>query len=125
LTDKYSRQELYPLTETMDADEPWPDGLFKKLGGDGYLGIAIPEQYGGAGADLFTSGLVLQAMSRWNHAAALSWVAHDKSLHQHLYRNGGQRADPADGRRLKPGRRKTVSGCLLEEQPRIESHLLG
>jgi isovaleryl-CoA dehydrogenase len=27
--------------------------------------------------DLFTSGLVLQAFGRWNHALALSWVAHE------------------------------------------------
>ena len=63
LADKYARQELHSLAEKMDEDESWPDDLFKKLGSDGYLGITIPEEYGGAGADLFTSGLVLQAMS--------------------------------------------------------------
>lgn len=88
LADKYSRQELFSLAEKMDEDESWPDGLFKKLGSDGYLGITIPEEYGGAGSDLFTSGLVLQAMSRWNHAAALSWVAHDNLCANNIYRNG-------------------------------------
>ncbi len=90
LADKYARQELYPVAEKMDDDESWPEGLFERMGSEGYLGITIPEQYGGAGADLFTSGLVLQAMSRWNHAVALSWVAHDNLCANNIYRNGNE-----------------------------------
>ena len=106
LADKYSRQELYPLAEEMDAKEAWPEGLFEKLGGDGYLGITVPEEFGGAGSDLFTSGLVLQAMSRWNHAAALSWVAHDNLCANNLYRNGNS----AQRRKYLPG---LCSGKLI------------
>jgi len=47
-----------------------------------------PPAYGGAGADLFTSGLVLQAFSRWNHALGLSWVAHDNLCVNNILRNG-------------------------------------
>src|SRR5579863_2000922 len=75
--DEYARRELYPLAARMDAEEWWPAEAFARLGAQSYLGVTVPTQYGGAGADLFTSGLVLQAISRWNHALALSWVAHD------------------------------------------------
>jgi isovaleryl-CoA dehydrogenase len=40
--------------------------------------------------DLFTSGLVLQAFARWNHAIALAWVAHDNLCVNNLYRNAGE-----------------------------------
>ena len=88
--DEYAREELYPLAARMDAEEWWPAASFPKLGANGYLGITVPEEYGGAGADLFTSGLVLQAFSRWNHALALAWVAHDNLCVNNIYRNAGE-----------------------------------
>ncbi len=122
LADKYSRQELYPLAEKMDLEESWPDGLFEKLGSDGYLGITIPEEFGGAGSDLFTSGLVLQAMSRWNHAVALSWVAHDNLCANNIYRNGND----AQRRKYLPGLCSgKLVGALGLTEPGAGSDALG
>src|SRR6187402_1159014 len=75
--DRFGRNELYPLAQRMDADEWWPQDAFPKLGENGFFGATIPEDYGGAGMDLLSAGLVLQGFARWNHAMALSWVAHD------------------------------------------------
>jgi isovaleryl-CoA dehydrogenase len=75
--DRLARAELYGLAARMDAEEWWPDEAFRKLGRLGYLGLTAPEAFGGAGADIFTSGLVAQAFARWNHALALSWVVHE------------------------------------------------
>lgn len=99
MADHYARNELYPLAARMDAEEWWPAAEFARLGADGYLGLTVPAEYGGAGLDLFTSGLVLQAFARWNHALALSWVAHDNLCVNNLYRN----ASEAQRRRYLPG----------------------
>ena len=72
--DRFARNELYPLAERMDAEEWWPDDAFPKIGDNGFFGITVPEEYGGAGLDLTAAGLVLQGFSRWNHAMALAWV---------------------------------------------------
>lgn len=88
--DRFAFNELYPLAEKMDNEEWWPEDAFGKLGDIGYLGITVPEAYGGAGMDIFTSGLILQAMSRWNHAFALSWVAHDNLCVNNIYANGNE-----------------------------------
>ncbi len=87
---EYARRELYPLAPRMDAEEWWPAQAFARLGADGYLGITVGQAYGGAGADLFTSGLVLQAISRWNHALGLSWVAHDNLCVNNIWRNASE-----------------------------------
>ena len=63
--DQYCREELYPLAQRMDDEEWWPDEAFRALGKQGYLGITVPPELGGAGLDLFASGLVVQAMARW------------------------------------------------------------
>jgi isovaleryl-CoA dehydrogenase len=49
--------------------------------------------------DLFASGLVLQAFSRWNHALALSWVAHENLCLYNIYRN----CNEEQRRRYLPG----------------------
>jgi isovaleryl-CoA dehydrogenase len=97
--DRFARQELYPLSARMDADEWWPVEAFPTIGATGYFGIPIPEAYGGAGLDLFASGLVLQAFARWNHALALSWVAHENLCLFNIFRN----ASEAQRQRYLPG----------------------
>jgi isovaleryl-CoA dehydrogenase len=97
--DHFARQELYPLAERMDRDEWWPPEVFELIGATGYFGIPVAETHGGAGLDLFASGLVLQAFSRWNHALALSWVAHENLCLYNIYRN----ASDAQRQRYLPG----------------------
>jgi isovaleryl-CoA dehydrogenase len=88
--DRFARNELYPLAQRMDEDEWWPQDAFAKLGENGFFGATIPEEYGGAGMDLLSAGLVLQGFARWNHAMALSWVAHDNLCANNIYRNGNE-----------------------------------
>lgn len=85
--DRYGRAELYPLAERMDNEEWWPGEAFAKLGEAGYFGITVDTDYGGVGADLMTSGLILQAFSRWNHALGLCWVAHENLCLNNIFRN--------------------------------------
>ena len=86
--DRFARNELYPLSERMDNEEWWPQDAFARIGEAGLFGITIPEEFGGAGLDLFAAGLVLQGISRWNHAMALAWVAHDNLCANNIFRNG-------------------------------------
>ena len=88
--DRFARKELYPLSERMDREEWWPDEAFRVIGDNGFFGATIPEEYGGAGLDLLAAGLVLQGFARWNHAMALSWVAHDNLCANNIYRNGNE-----------------------------------
>src|ERR1700747_2293602 len=89
--DRFARKELYPLAVRMDREEWWPDTAFPKIGANGFFGVTIPEQYGGAGLDLLAAGLVLPGFGRWNHALALSCVAHDNLCANNIYRNGDER----------------------------------
>ena len=88
--DRFAQAEMYPLAQKMDNEEWWPKDIFPKIGATGYFGITAPEQYGGAGMDVFTSGLILQAFGRWNHALALSWVAHENLCLHNILRNANE-----------------------------------
>src|SRR6266403_5316355 len=50
--DRFAHKELYPLCERMDRDEWWPEAAFAKIGDNGFFGVTIPEEYGGAGPQL-------------------------------------------------------------------------
>ena len=120
--DRFARRELYPLAPRMDAEEWWPPEAFAKIGATGYFGIPVPEDYGGAGLDLFASGLVLQAFARWNSALALSWVAHENLCLYNIYRNAGE----ALRRRYLPGLCDgTLIGALGLTEPGAGSDALG
>lgn len=120
--DRFSKNELYGLSERMDADEWWPEDAFAKIGEAGLFGITVPEEYGGAGLDLNAAGLVLQGMARWNHAMALAWVAHDNLCINNIYRNGNEAQrrkylpDLCSGRKI---------GCLGLTEPGAGSDALG
>lgn len=85
--DRYGREQLAPIAARMDDEEWWPDAEFRALGKMGYLGVTAPAEFGGAELDVFGSGLVLQAFSRWNPALGLAWVAHDNLCMNNILRN--------------------------------------
>lgn len=88
--DRFARNELYPLAQRMDDEEWWPESAFSQIGETGYFGVTAPAELGGAEMDLFSSGLVLQAFARWNHALALSWVAHENLCLHNILRNANE-----------------------------------
>ncbi|MDO9402007.1 MAG: acyl-CoA dehydrogenase family protein [Polaromonas sp.] len=97
--DKFARKEFTPLSRRMDDEEWWPPEIFKKIGAAGFMGATVPAEHGGAGMDLFSSGLICQAFARWNPAIALSWAAHDNLCVNNIYRN----ANDEQRRRYLPG----------------------
>jgi len=120
--DRFGQNELYPLAQRMDDEEWWPSEIFPKIGATGYFGITAPEQYGGSGMDVFTSGLILQAFSRWNHALALAWVAHENLCMNNILAN----ANEAQRQKYLPGLNKgTLIGALGLTEPGAGSDALG
>jgi isovaleryl-CoA dehydrogenase len=120
--DRFAQAEMYPLAQRMDDEEWWPTEIFPKIGETGYFGVTAPEAYGGAGMDVFTSGLILQAFGRWNHALALAWVAHENLCLHNILRN----ANEAQKQKYLPGLCKgTLIGALGLTEPGAGSDALG
>jgi len=120
--DRIGREKLLPLAERMDNEEWWPEDLFAELGSLGFLGVTVPEKYGGVGLGLLESGLILQAFSRWNHAVGLSWVAHDNLCLNNIYRNGSEEIREQYLPNLCSGK---WTGCLGLTEPGAGSDALG
>lgn len=120
--DRFAQNEMYPLAQKMDDEEWWPKDIFPKIGETGYFGITAPESLGGSGLDVFTSGLILQAFSRWNHALALAWVAHENLCMNNILAN----ANDEQKKKYLPGLNSgKLIGALGLTEPGAGSDALG
>ncbi len=60
---RFARKEIAPLSHSMDEAQKMDSGLIKKLFDQGLMGIEVPVEYGGGGADFFSSILAIQEIS--------------------------------------------------------------
>jgi len=61
---KFSDAEVAPLAESIDHKGEIPAELRTKLAENGFMGIFIPEEYGGAGMDYLSYSLLIEELSR-------------------------------------------------------------
>jgi butyryl-CoA dehydrogenase len=59
---RYCKEEVTPLCEEADLHGEFSLDVWRKLGAMGLLGLPIPEEYGGSGADFVTCCLAGEAM---------------------------------------------------------------
>ena len=60
---KFARHEIAPLVREMDESQIMNAGLVRKLFDQGFMGIEVPEDYGGVGSSFFSSILVIEEIS--------------------------------------------------------------
>lgn len=61
---KFADAELMPIAAEIDEKELIPDSIRQKLAENGFMGIFIPEEYGGAGMDYLSYALIVEELSR-------------------------------------------------------------
>jgi isovaleryl-CoA dehydrogenase len=121
-SDRFAQAEFFPLQQRMDDEEWWPPEVMPALARMGFLGVTAPTQLGGAGGDFFTSGLITQGLARWNHAVALSYVAHENLCLNNIARNGSDEIRTRFLPRLCDG---SAIGALGLTEPGAGSDALG
>jgi alkylation response protein AidB-like acyl-CoA dehydrogenase len=68
--------EIAPLASDWDRDHTFPRELFAKLGELGLMGVCVPEELGGAGADFVSYVLVLEELSRADAGVGVTVAVH-------------------------------------------------
>jgi isovaleryl-CoA dehydrogenase len=86
----FARQELGPIADEIDRTDTFPPDLFPRLGALGILGVTVPEEYGGSGADLLSGVLAIEQLARVSASVALSYAAHANLCVDNLCRNGSE-----------------------------------
>jgi len=69
-------ERIAPHASAWDRDHHFPRELFTELGELGLMGVCVPEQYGGAGADYLSYVLVLEELSRADAGVGVTLAVH-------------------------------------------------
>lgn len=72
----FAEQELRPRAAQIDRGDAMPEELIERLSGTGLLGLSIPPEFGGAGANSATVAAVLEAIARANAGMAVLLAVH-------------------------------------------------
>lgn len=81
---EFALKELAPGAIERDAKCEYPMDVMKKLGPLGFLGMMVPEQYGGAGLGVLAYSVVMEEMARWDASVALNMAAQNSLCLGHL-----------------------------------------
>jgi alkylation response protein AidB-like acyl-CoA dehydrogenase len=68
--------EIVPNAASWDREHRFPDELFPRLAELGLMGVCVPEEHGGAGADFLSYVLVLEELSRADAGVGVTVAVH-------------------------------------------------
>lgn len=85
---EFVQKEVAPISSRIDEMDEFPEILFRKMGKLGFLGITIPEEYGGSGMDYVAQAIITEELAYESASLALSYVAHSNLCLDNLFRNG-------------------------------------
>jgi alkylation response protein AidB-like acyl-CoA dehydrogenase len=71
-----AQAEIVPNAAAWDREHRFPDDLYPKLAELGLMGVCVPEEYGGAGADFLSYILVLEELSRGDAGVGVTVAVH-------------------------------------------------
>jgi alkylation response protein AidB-like acyl-CoA dehydrogenase len=80
LTRDFARAEIDPHAAQWDREHHFPRDLFAKLAELGLMGVCVPEEYGGAGADFLSYVLVLEELSRADAGVGVTVAVHTSAV---------------------------------------------
>jgi alkylation response protein AidB-like acyl-CoA dehydrogenase len=72
----FGEREIAPHAAAWDREERFPMETVKKLGRLGFLGVSLPEDVGGGGADTLTNALVVEGVTRYDAGFGLTVASH-------------------------------------------------
>ena len=76
LARELAEAEIVPNAGDWDRAHRFPDELYPKLAELGLMGVCVPEEYGGAGADFLSYVLVLEELSRADAGVGVTVAVH-------------------------------------------------
>ena len=86
----FAEKEIRPDVMKYDESQEFPHELIRKLGDLGFMGIIIPEAYGGSGFSYLEYVTILIEISRVDPSIGLSLAAHNSLCSNHLYSFGSE-----------------------------------
>jgi alkylation response protein AidB-like acyl-CoA dehydrogenase len=86
----FAEAHIRPHVMEWDEVQHFPVDLMHKLGEQGFLGVVIPEEYGGAGLNYQAYVTIIEEISKVCGSIGLSLAAHNSLCTNHIYMFGNE-----------------------------------
>jgi short-chain 2-methylacyl-CoA dehydrogenase len=103
---EFAQERVAPIAEELDRESRFPSDLVAELAELGLMGMTIPEQYGGGGADTLAYAIAVEELTRVDSSVAITVAAHHSLGTLPIYYFGSEEQrqqwlpDLASGRKL-------------------------
>jgi len=103
---QFALEKVAPVAEELDREKRFPYELVAELSELGLMGMTVPEEYGGAGADTVSYAIAIEELTRIDSSVAITVAAHHSlgTLPIYYFGNEDQRRqwlpELASGRKL-------------------------
>jgi short/branched chain acyl-CoA dehydrogenase len=103
---EFAQDRVAPVAEELDRESRFPYDLVAGMAELGLMGMTVPEQYGGAGADTLAYAIAVEELTRVDSSVAITMAAHHSlgTLPIFLFGNEEQKQqwlpDLASGKKL-------------------------
>ena len=85
---EFAENEVKPLAADVDEEERFPEETVKKMAKLGMMGIYLPKEYGGAGADILSYVMAVEELSKVCGTTGVIVSAHTSLCCAPIFENG-------------------------------------
>jgi butyryl-CoA dehydrogenase len=115
---EFAQEHIRPIAAEIDRDARFPHETVKRMGELGLMGIAVPERWGGAGADVVSYVVALEEIARACASHAVVMSVNNSLYGDPLLKFG---TDEQRLRFLKPVASGQAPGCFALTEPQAGS----
>ena len=73
---EFAEGRVAPVAAELDREHRFPYELVAELADLGLMGMPVPEEYGGAGADTLAYAIAVEELTRIDSSVAITMAAH-------------------------------------------------
>jgi butyryl-CoA dehydrogenase len=110
----FARDKVLPKAKEIDEHKDVPAALIAEMATLGFMGIDVPEEYGGAGLDTLTYVLVIEEINRACASTGVVLCSHVSLAMEPILRWGN---DAQKKKWLEPMAKGTKLGCFALSEP--------
>jgi butyryl-CoA dehydrogenase len=115
---EFAQTEVLPKAAEIDREHRHPAELVKRMAELGFLGMAVPEEYGGAGLDHVSYALAMEEIARACASTAVIMSVNNSLVCDPLYRFG---TEAQKQQWLAPLAKGELLGCFALSEPEAGS----
>jgi alkylation response protein AidB-like acyl-CoA dehydrogenase len=82
---EFAEKEIRPHVMEWDEEQIFPHAILKELGELGFMGVLIPQEYGGAGLGYMEYATIVDELSRVDGSIGISVAAHNSLCTGHIF----------------------------------------